>query len=219
MRSRIVRASAGIRPIVDRLNPAVRHYDVSDVVQRYFSDKDTSRIFDSWDGLQARLGESYFAYVRAGGSAFDPAYFQPDGTVYTLRLYYLEASGAVQISEIIFKRTAVSVFGDTYSTFVRHLTGAELRVAHALGNTEVMTELKSGTDRRFDDVRNKRLLRQFQSGVDPSRVSLDDGLQFAQLMIRVTHERYSLLFPSKPVLVGSTCDCLVAAPKTGIRRL
>ncbi len=212
-------ATSGIRAVHSPRDLS-KLYDVAESVRKFFVATDALRIFDHWERLQKWLGESYVDYVRNGGLRFDSAHFLADGTVYTLRFLYLNADGDVRVSQIAFRQfRRAGAAEDTLEVGMTHDSGSELKSVRLLGQTEVATELKSGTDKRFDDLRRDPEIRRFYDLADPSRVSVNQGLHFAKLMIRVSHERHGLLPSGTRLLVGPTCNCLLMAPRKGVRWL
>jgi hypothetical protein len=207
-------AIAGARAILSEKDLSTL-YDPTVVIRNYFADKDPNNLDAYWDDLQKTLLHSYNNYRLRGGPEFDTSMALPNHAIYTLLFFYVNQHNVVHVAKVEFRyKKETDGFLQTEKV---DYTEEELKRAHVLATD--LTKVISGTNQRFGDNRNSALVRRFRAGEDPRNISVEDGLGFSKLMIRVAHDRHSIMNSSRLQLVGPTCDCVLVNDRNGIKWL
>ena len=78
-----------------------------------------------------------------------------------------------------------------------------------MGGTQVYTEILSGSDKRFEDLRADKRLKQFAAGLIPlEKLTAIEATYLSRMLIKVTSARGQLLDPNTQVSPTSDCALL-----------
>lgn len=191
----------------------VPHFSVTHTVNHFF--EQPANILLSHTVLQ-RFAETFAREFKDASDLYNSKIQAPPGAtddvVTEIDFVYLNLLDAVEVERFEF-HTDGQVTLDEFSgkQFVTGQTDVTLRIIRP----------QQFADVRFSDLLgDPRIGRVWLQGTPgyPTKPSVEDVLYFSHLLIKATHERSTYLSNS-PVMVGSTCDCAIVEPETGIRWL
>jgi len=196
-------AIAGHRSILSAIDYTVL-FDVADTPKSFFHQHPPERIEELWDDLQDAMIGAYRSHLERGLPPFSTEYLPPDGTLYLVMFYYVIGDD-IRVKKI--RATYSEVPQPAISTQVEDHTKRAMHSAEVEGQSEVVAELREGTNPGFDRARDDPLFNRLKRGVDPGELSKSDGVAAARKIIDTTSRLRHLLAAPGPTMVSPSCDC------------
>lgn len=189
-------------------------FDLFAYLEKFFSyDFDFSQAA-SWNDLRESIVKSLYKMKPN----ILRAHFPPTPTnrhhVFRIAFFYLDNQQNIKgkIFNYTFNTKAMQFYSDVTSLSPEQFHSS---LPIMMGVPEVADEIKSGTDKRFDDLRANKELRAFIAGTVPvSKLTAKKALKFSKYLIKLTSEKIALLQPNSRV--SPTSDCALLSPKTGV---
>jgi hypothetical protein len=204
-------------PIVTQRNTGRMLFNVFDIVEGIFQGRDIVDTTQTWNNLQEKLKQAFKESVLALEYKDWPEsqYPQKNYILFEILFFHPGADRRPHISLLQFryiKQPNPIVEAQTYNVTVKGSFSA-------FGSGHVIMELQSGTDKRFDDIRNNAKIRKFLLNlVEPKNVTVKDAMYFSKRIIEVSSSRYNLVTDIDGH-ISPNCDCAILRNKGGFRLL